>query len=100
LKINKLPGTDLIQAELNKHAGAEYIKHLNQFITKFWITETILEGWNMNVLCPIHKKGDITICSSNRGIKQTNKLRGLSLQVNYTDRATAACGEVSANFCG
>jgi hypothetical protein len=28
------------------------------------------------------------------------KLRGLSPQANYTDRATAAVGEVSANFCG
>jgi hypothetical protein len=28
------------------------------------------------------------------------KLRGLSPRANYTDRATAAVGEVSANFCG
>jgi hypothetical protein len=28
------------------------------------------------------------------------KLLGLSPQENYTDRATAAVGEVSANFCG
>jgi hypothetical protein len=28
------------------------------------------------------------------------KLRGLSPQVNYTDRATPLVGEVRANFCG
>jgi hypothetical protein len=28
------------------------------------------------------------------------KVRGFSPQANYTDRATAAFGEVSANFCG
>jgi hypothetical protein len=33
------------------------------------------------------------------GNKQ-NKLHGLSLQANYTDRATAYVGEVSANFFG
>jgi hypothetical protein len=27
------------------------------------------------------------------------KLRGFSQQANYMDRATAACREVSANFC-
>jgi hypothetical protein len=30
--------------------------------------------------------------------KQTNKLRGLSLQANYTDRATAAVDEVVPTF--
>jgi hypothetical protein len=28
------------------------------------------------------------------------KLYGFSPQANYTDRATAACRQVSANFCG
>jgi hypothetical protein len=28
------------------------------------------------------------------------KLRGLNSRANYTDRVTAAVGEVSANFCG
>jgi hypothetical protein len=72
LKNNKAPGTDLIQTELMKHAGAEYIKHLHQFITKIWITETIPEKWNMSNLCPIHKKGDITICSNYIGISLLN----------------------------
>jgi hypothetical protein len=36
-----------------------------------------------------------------KDIKKTKtKLRGLSPLANYTDRATTACGEVSANFCG
>jgi hypothetical protein len=29
-----------------------------------------------------------------------NKLRGMSPRANYTDRATAACDEVVALFCG
>jgi hypothetical protein len=31
---------------------------------------------------------------------ERTELRDLSLQANYIDRATAACREVSANFCG
>jgi hypothetical protein len=72
LKNNKAPGTDLIQAELIKHAGAEYIMHLHRFITRIWITETIPEEWNMSILCPNHKKGDITICSNYSGISLLN----------------------------
>jgi hypothetical protein len=32
--------------------------------------------------------------------KNKNKLRGFSPQANYTDRATAVVGQVSANFSG
>jgi hypothetical protein len=35
LKNIKAPGTDLIQAELIKDAGAEYIKHLHQLLLKY-----------------------------------------------------------------
>jgi sorting nexin-29 len=48
------------------------MKHLHQFITKIWITETIPEEWNMSILCLIHKKGDITICSNYREISLLN----------------------------
>jgi hypothetical protein len=33
-------------------------------------------------------------------LKKKTKLRGLSPQANYTDRATAAVGEVVPTFCG
>jgi len=41
---------------------------MHQLITKFWTTETIPEDWNWSIICPIHKKGDMTICSNYRGI--------------------------------
>jgi hypothetical protein len=31
--------------------------------------------------------------------KSIKKLRGLSPRANYSDRATAACREINANFC-
>jgi len=39
-----------------------------QLITKIWTTETIPEDWNWSIIFPIHKKGDVTICSNYRGI--------------------------------
>jgi hypothetical protein len=33
-------------------------------------------------------------------VKKKTKLHGLSPRANYTDRATASCREVIANFCG
>jgi hypothetical protein len=33
-------------------------------------------------------------------LKKETKLSGLSPRANYTDRATTAVSEVSANFCG
>jgi hypothetical protein len=68
LKNNKAPGMDLIQAEMIRNAGTEYFKHLHHLIVKTWLTETIPEEWNLSIIFPIHKKGDVTICTNYRGI--------------------------------
>jgi sorting nexin-29 len=68
LKDNKAPGIDLIQAELIKKASPDFIEYMHQLIIKIWTTETIPEDWNWSIICPIHKKGDKTICSNYRGI--------------------------------
>ena len=68
LKDNKAPGIDLIQAELIKKASLNFVEHMHQLITNIWITENIPEDWNWSIICPIHKKGDVTICSNYRGI--------------------------------
>jgi len=67
-KGNKAPGIDLIQAELRKKASPDFVECMYQLITKIWTTETIPEDWNWSNICPIHKKGDMTIFSNYRGI--------------------------------
>jgi sorting nexin-29 len=52
----KAPGIDLIPAKLVK------------FAVKIWITETIAEEWYLSIVCPIHKTGDVMVCSNYRGI--------------------------------
>jgi hypothetical protein len=49
-------------------AGPEYVKHLHKLIAKIGITETIPEEWYLSIVCSIHKKGDIMVCSNYRGI--------------------------------
>jgi sorting nexin-29 len=68
LKNNKAPGQDLVQSEIIKYAGPKWVKHLYQLMTKIWITETIPDDWNPSIICPIHTKGDVMVCSNYRGI--------------------------------
>jgi sorting nexin-29 len=51
-----------------KFAGPEYVKHLHQLIVKIWITETIPEEWYLSIVCLIHKKGVVMVCSNYRRI--------------------------------
>jgi len=64
LKDNKAPGIDLIQAELIKKASPDFVEHMHQLIIRIWTTENIPEVWSWSIICPIHKKGDVTICSN------------------------------------
>ena len=68
LKDYTAPGINLIQAELIKKASPDFVEHMHQLIIKIWTTETIPEDWNWSIICPIHKKGYVTICSNYRGI--------------------------------
>jgi hypothetical protein len=48
----------------------------------------------------MHKQLIIQNCHIHIHLITKHKLHGLSSRANYTDRATAAVGEVIANFCG
>jgi hypothetical protein len=62
LKDNKAPRIHLIQVELIKKASPHFVECMYQLITKIWTTETMPEDWNWSIICPIHKKGDMTVC--------------------------------------
>jgi len=42
--------------------------NLTQLINKIWKEETIPKPWQVSVLCPIYKKGDVIDCKNYRGI--------------------------------
>ena len=72
LKKHKAPGTDNISAELFKYGGNEIIKHLHTIIKEIWSTEKMPTDWNLSIICPIHKTGDLMECSNYRGVSLLN----------------------------
>jgi hypothetical protein len=68
LKNNKAPGIDISQAELLKHTGQEFSKCVHKLLGQIWDNEIIPEEWNLSIICPVHEKGDIMICSNYRGV--------------------------------
>jgi len=72
LKNYKAPGTDNIPVELFKYGGNELVKHLHTIIKDIWQKETMPTEWNVSIICPIHKKGDIMECSNYRGVSLLN----------------------------
>jgi hypothetical protein len=51
-----------------KNAGMKSFGLLLRPTAKIWFTETIPEEWNLSIICPIHKKRDVTSCTNCRGI--------------------------------
>ena len=75
LKSHKSPGIDEISEELFEAGGGTICLAIHKLITSIWKKEKLPEEWKESIIVPIHKK---------------LKLRGLSPQANYTDRAAAA----------
>lgn len=67
-KNNKAPGEDEIAAEMLKFAGNEMESNMHKLIKKIWEKEEMPKAWNTAVICPLHKKGDKTVCENYRGI--------------------------------
>jgi len=72
LKNYKAPGTNNIPAELFKYGGNEFVKHLHTNIKDIWQKEKMPTEWNVSIICPIHKKGDIMEYSNYRGVSLLN----------------------------
>jgi len=72
LKNYKSPGTENIPAKLFKCGGNELVKHLHTIIKDIWQKTKMPMEWNVSIICPIHKKGDIMECSNYRGVSLLN----------------------------
>ncbi|XP_054084799.1 uncharacterized protein LOC128921370 [Zeugodacus cucurbitae] len=68
-KNNKAAGADRLPAELFKYGGEELIRCMHQLLCRIWSEESMPDDWNLSVLCPIHKKGDPTICANQCGFR-------------------------------
>lgn len=51
-----------------KMLDEDSLTHIHRLLTYIWEQEVLPDGWNVAVVCPIHKKGDPLICNNYRGI--------------------------------
>lgn len=68
LKNNKSAGENGIPAEVVKYGGQKLQSKITKLIQKIWRDEEMPDKWKVSLLCPVHKKGDKSICSHYRGI--------------------------------
>jgi hypothetical protein len=68
LKNGKAPGHDKITTEMMKNMGQEGTKLFAKVCQKAWEEGTIPVDWQVGIIVPIHKKGDIRDCNNYRGI--------------------------------
>ena len=64
--------SDGIPAEYLKAGGDVLAGHLHIALQKVWSEEDLHPEWNISVICPIFKKGDVKECSNYRGISILN----------------------------
>ena len=68
MKNGKAPGEDRIPAELLKNMGNSGNIWFLELCLSFWNGGEIPDDWGKDLMCPIYKKGDKTVCSNYRGI--------------------------------
>jgi len=71
LKNNGTPGIDNVQQNYLKTKDIIGIT-LHTIICPIWKEENIPEQWEVGFFCPIHRKGEQLVLSSNRGITLVN----------------------------
>jgi sorting nexin-29 len=100
LKKYKAPGMDNIPAELFKYSGNELVKHLHTIIREIWLQEKIPTDWNLSIICPIHKKGDIMECSNYRGVSLLNTAYKILSNILFTRISPFAENIIGNYHCG
>lgn len=101
LKNNKASGADGIPAELLKHGGPTLHQAIHEVIVHVWDREEMPEDWRKGILCPVHKKGDITMCSNYRGITLLStayKIFSSILQQRIAPYAETIIGKYQCGF--
>jgi hypothetical protein len=68
----KAPGIDNITVELIKDGGPELLQKIFELLLQIWEQERVPEEWDIEIICPIFKKGDSIECSNYRGITLLN----------------------------
>ena len=62
-----------------KKAGTVYLTHLQQLMINIWNEDPISEEWNLGVIYPIHKKGDISVSYTHLDVYKRQALNCLEI---------------------
>ena len=68
LKNGRAPGMDGISAEMLKLGGEESVRWLKAISDGIWKEDSIPGDWKRQLLIPLHKKGNHSMCDNYRGI--------------------------------
>lgn len=101
LKNNKSGGENGIQAEILKESGEIAQSRIVDFIRRVWREGEMPEVWRNAVLCPIPKKGDLSICDNYRGIALldvTYKVLARVIRKRLNERLKGVIGEYQGGF--
>jgi len=61
LKLNKTAGSDNTPPELLKHGGRTLKQKLYKLIPMIWNNDQVPQQWYEGIICPVYKKGDLTV---------------------------------------
>ncbi len=68
LKNNKVPGLDIISAQILKHGGPSIVEQLTTLLNRCWATAQVPENWQRGVIIKLPKKINLADCNNWRGI--------------------------------
>jgi hypothetical protein len=85
---------------LSQNTGQEFSKCVDKLLGQIWNNEIIPEEWNLSIICPIHKKGDVMICSNYRGVNLLCTMYKLFSNVLFTRLAPYVERMVGDYQCG
>ena len=64
MKNGKAPGIDNITVDLITNGGTELLQRIFDLLLQIWDQERMPEEWEIEIICPIFKKGDCRECSN------------------------------------
>jgi len=101
LRGDKSAGEDDVPVDLIKYGGHDLIRRMYDLILSIWQNEVMPSGWNVAVICPIHKKGNTQYCENYRGISLLSgayKLFGKILLGRLAPLVEAQIGDYQCGF--
>ena len=101
MKNGKASGMDQIPAELIKNMGDIGNEWLLELLLMLWDGQDIPEDWSKDLMCPVFKKGDKTVCSNYRGISlmsHTFKVYERILEKRLRGHVESKLGEWQSGF--